>query len=223
MGGADYEYWAERLAAEKLTPAKLDGKAQVMMVAAAGKFMGVRFQELSVSVLLSTAVDADLPNACFLVQAFNSNRFFAFCERVLFATPYVHAQVNIRHTMPAAVRVARQGNTLFHAEMKDFTSGRMPQREGEEGWECCVNLPLRDPSKADSGKLFYARLSGMTRAYSFLKGEDTFTIQDSQIDVFRLLLDSQFVPQEWLIREDASHAKSKTYPRGKFSPLASRK
>src|SRR4051812_34281167 len=91
LGTADGAFWTQRLRDEDLLLAHRDGKAQVMIVAADSKFMGVRFGELSISVLASDRAN----HGAYLVHAWNSCRFFAFCERSFFATPYAHGEVQV--------------------------------------------------------------------------------------------------------------------------------
>ena len=50
---ADWAYWQRRLAPEDLVPAERDGRAQILVIAADARFWGVRFQELSFSVVVS--------------------------------------------------------------------------------------------------------------------------------------------------------------------------
>jgi hypothetical protein len=52
LGSADLTFWKDQLLNEGLVPAEKDGKSQLLVVAAEMKFMGVRFRELSFSVLL---------------------------------------------------------------------------------------------------------------------------------------------------------------------------
>jgi hypothetical protein len=88
VGTVDAAPWRSRLAPERLRPAERDGRARVMIVAAAARTLGVRFRELSFSLL----VDND---AAVLLQAFNSSRFFAWCERVFFSTPYARGRLDV--------------------------------------------------------------------------------------------------------------------------------
>ena len=43
LGTADLDFWKARLEDEDLTPAERDGKAQLLIVAADMRFMGIRF------------------------------------------------------------------------------------------------------------------------------------------------------------------------------------
>jgi hypothetical protein len=77
-----------------------------------------------------------------------------------------------------------------------------------------VFLPASRRGKSVPGKLFFARISGHTQTYPFLHPGDSVTITPAQdTEVLQALLDSHFAGKEWAVREDATHAKSKTYAR----------
>jgi len=212
LGTADLGFWKDRLREEDLLPAESDGEAQLMIVAADSKYMGVRFRELSFSVLVCQVENGRRQDAAYLVRAFNSCRFFAFCERVFFSTPYCHGDVRVSASLPASIHLVKKGEVVFRAEMHTDASGlgRQPTRCGEEGWEGPVFLP---ESRRGKG-LFFARIRGHTQAYPFLPGKDSVTIRPSpDSEILQALLDSHFVAKEWVVREDATHAKSKTYKR----------
>jgi hypothetical protein len=62
------------------------------------------------------------------------------------------------------------------------------------------------------GKFFIAKITGDTRVYPFLRSEDTVLLSPVRgSDVIQALIDSGFACKEWAVREDATHAKSKTY------------
>src|SRR5438067_2909034 len=156
LGTADLAFWKDRLAKEELVPAETNGQAQVLVIAADSKFMGVPFREVSFSVLVSPPTGRVLPGGAFLVRAFNSCRFFAFCERVWFSTPYDHGEVRVSAAAPVSIRLTHRRQELFRAEM----SPREPARVGDGGWHGPVYLPAR---KNGPGPLFFARLQGHTR------------------------------------------------------------
>jgi hypothetical protein len=211
-GTADRAYWTERLAAEGLAPTARDGRAQVLIVAADARFMGVRFREVSVSVLASEERGEDRREGAYLVQAFNSSRFFALCERRLFSTPYRHADVRVSAGALASVRVAQSGREVFRADM---APGRKPTCDADGGWSGRVFLPRR-AGAARPGRLFFAEIRGRTETYPFLPGKDVVTLasgDDGDGGALRELVDSQFAAAEWAVRADATHAKSKTYDR----------
>src|SRR5262249_42901621 len=79
LGTADLAFWTDRLRNEGLVPTERDGKAQVLIVAAEAKFLGLRFSELSLSVLVSQPREDSLRDGAYLAHAFNSRRFFALC------------------------------------------------------------------------------------------------------------------------------------------------
>jgi hypothetical protein len=207
LGTADLAFWEGRLREEGLAPAAQDGKAQVLVIAAEARYLGLPFRELSFSVLV-----AGHGQAAFLVRAFNSSRLFAFCERAFFSTPYYPGDVRVSAAVPASVEVSA-GGAFFRAEMQADTSapGRGPSRSGEDGWQGPVFLP---GGRGRNGKLFFARLRGHTRTYPFLPSRDSVTIRPAPgAEVLQALADSHFAGKEWVIREDAEHAKSKTYRR----------
>jgi hypothetical protein len=215
-GTADLAFWKKRLMEENLLPAERDGQAQLLIIAADAKFMGVQFRELSFSVLACQQEQGRRRDGAYLVRAFNSCRFFAFCERVFFATPYYHGDVRVSASFPAAIQLAVNGEVAFQAEMQAHTSGRdrEPSRRGEDGWEGPVFLPASRRGKGDQGYLFFARIRGQTLTYPFLPAQDSLTLKSTPgSEVVQALADSHFVAKEWAVREDATHAKSKTYKR----------
>jgi hypothetical protein len=214
LGTADLVYWRDRLDREKLTPAEADGKAQIMIIAASSKFKGVRFREVSFSVLVSDKSANGNHNAAFLLKAFNSCRFFAFCERTFFSTPYQHANASVSAELPASIQLVQNEQTIFEASMKlSGGAARLPSRDGEEGWTGPVYLPRGHRDSTNSGKLFFARLHGQTQTFPFQASADTLAITPATDEVLSTLIDSGFTPSEWVIRTDASHSKSKTRPR----------
>lgn len=214
LGTADLAFWKDRLLKEELLPAESDGQAQLQIIATDAKYMGVRFRELSFSVRVSRPEAETQQDAAFLFRAFNSCRLFAFCERVLFSTPYYHGDVRVSASLPAAIQLVKNGEVVFRAEMAADAAApaRAPLRRGEDGWEGPVFLPESRGEKGGQGKVFFARLRGQTQTYPFLPSGDLVKIKPSQgSEVLQALVDSHFAAKEWAIREDATHAKSKTY------------
>ena len=165
LGSADLGFWQKRLADEELTPANREGRATIAIVSAAGKFAGIRFRELSVSVVVASAADAAELASYFLVCAFNSNQFFAFCERVFFSTPYDYANVSVVHPVPTEISVARHGRTLFRASMQrtDVSTTRRPAQEREESWMARIMLPSNGGPAGGRSKMLFADLWDGTR------------------------------------------------------------
>jgi hypothetical protein len=222
-GTADLQYWTQRLAGEGLTALHVDGQAQLLLIAAEMTFKGVRFSELSFSVLVAPAA-GESADCCFLVRAFNSCRLFAFSERVFFSTPYYHGDVRLASALPASIQLSMGGQTAFKAAMKADTA-RTPLRVDDGGWDGPVYLPRKRGSSNRSGRMFIATISGQTRTYEFQLGRDTLEIKPEVThrggdrEILQQLVESSFVPTEWIIRDDARHAKSKTYAVG---PIAAR-
>jgi hypothetical protein len=219
LGSADLAFWRERLRTENLVPAERDGEAQIMIVGATMKFMGIRFTEISVSVLLSGHDGATGKAGAFLVQDFNSSRLFAWCERVLFATPYLHARCHVSVSSPISIQLVLGAELAFRAEMQPDSkkSQRQPSRMREESWEEPVFLPRNGRGHAAKGRFFFARMKGQTAAYAFSQAADVLSVAPTQqAGIFRALLDSGFTGEEWGLHEDATHGKSKTYARSEL-------
>jgi hypothetical protein len=220
-GTANLAFWRERVSTEDLVPAERDGKAQIMIVGATMRFMGIRFTEISFSVLLSGHEEAAGQGGAFLFQAFNSSRLFAWCERVLFATPYLHAHGHVSVSAPISMQLVLGGELAFRAEMQSDSKKphRQPTRRGEETWEGPVFLPRDCRDHGSKGRFFFAKLKGQTTAYPFVRAEDALSIMPSQeAGIFQALLDSGFTGEEWVVREDATHGKSKTHARSELRP-----
>jgi hypothetical protein len=214
LGTADLAFWKDRLQEEELLPVESDGQAQLLLIAADSKYLGVRFRELSFSVAVSRPDEGVRQEGAYLVRAFNSCRLFAFCERAFFSTPYYYGDVRVSASLPASMHLVKKGEAVFAAEMGVDASGlgREPSRCGEDGWEGPVFLPESRRRKGRHGNLFFARLRGHTRTYPFLPSRDSVAIRLSpDSEVLQALRDSHFVAKEWVVREDATHAKSKTY------------
>ena len=213
IGSADLEFWTERLRAEGLIPVEHDGRARVLVLACDSKFFGVRFRELSFSVLVRRPDMSEGSDTAYLVQAFNSSRFFAWSERTWFSTPYQHGTIDVDVGLPASVRLVLAGQTVFSAVMPadSTTQTREPSRSGFEGWDGPIFLPSSKQGQGQSDRLFFAKIQGETQAYPFAP-TDRLTLRPSiGSPILQMLIDSHFVVEEWLIRRDATHAKSKTY------------
>ena len=225
LGTADLVFWKDWLMEEDLRPSEHDGQAQLLLVAADSKYMGVGFRELSFSVLVSPKEVGAEKDAVYLVRAFNSSRLFTFCEQVFFSTPYCHGDVRISASFPFAVHVIKNGEVVFEAQMPADASGfeRQTSHHGEDGWEGPIFLPGTSRRKGHKGKLFFAQLRGDTKTYPFLPSKDSMTIKPSpDCDILQTLTESHFVAKEWVVRADATHARSKTYKRANVLPVVTK-
>ena len=204
VGTADLAFWTDRLRAESLAPLAWAGHAQILLIAADSRYLGLPFQELSVSVALGAGA--------FLVQAFNSRPFFAFCERTFFGTPYVSADLRVAASLPASVELTRKRKLLFQAVMgADATLSPPGTSPHEDGWDGPVFLPSRRPGRGRS-RLFFVQVRGAAQAAAFQPVRDVLEIRPSdELPVLQDLIDSGFQATHWLVRKDAVHAKSRTY------------
>lgn len=206
VGTADLGFWTDRLRVEGLEPLDCDGRARILVIAADSRFLRLRFQEISFSIVLSSGSGA------FLAQAFNSRRFFAFCERKFFRTPYAFGRLRVSASLPASVQLTRNDELLFRAEMG---AGAAPLPPGsspyQAGWEGPVFLPSRGQARS-RGRRFFARIRGAAQTVAFEPSRDVLELRPaSGLPTFQDLIDSGFRATHWLVRQDAVHAKSRTY------------
>lgn len=184
----------------------------MLVVACDSKFFGARLRELSFSVFVdrpdaSGGIGRPAPragesaDAAFLVQAFNSSRFFAWSERTWFSTPYRHGMIDVDVGLPAAMRLGVEGQTVFSAvtSAESNTPTRAPSRSELEGGAGPIFLPRSTREKVTSGRLFFAKIEGETQAYPF-SSTDTLTLKPSSgSPILQALIDSHYVADEWLI------------------------
>ena len=202
-GSADLSIWKERLEMQGLMPADRDGFAEILIMAAEGRFWGVRFRELSISVVMPAAT----ADAAYMVQAFNSRKLFAWSERRFFSTPYQHADVRLT-TTPPSMELRLSGTTIIHAAMGNL-GDRDPQIQPDAVWQGRVFIPNRMKREP---RFFVGRLAGEAIVCPFNPGQDQFEMPGEDApELIRILRESGFTPREWSIRNDASHSKSKTY------------
>lgn len=195
-GTAGLVYWREQLQAEGLVPLEEDGRASLLLTAIEAKFRGITFRELSISVLLEDG-------GAFLAHAFNSSRLLAFAERAFFQTPYHLARLDVDEQLPARMGVAQNGRDLFVARMG---SERPPTRREDAVFDGPIYLP-------GGRKVFFARLSGEGGIFPFDATDSVTMAPGSPETIFSQLLDSGFAGKEWLVRDGAVHARTKTYER----------
>jgi len=209
VGAADPDYWRGRLAPEGLAPSIADGSARVLIIAAEMKFKGLRFAECSMSVFVEHA--AGEGEAVFLVQAFNSRRFFAWVERRIFHTPYAHASVQVEAAAAARVAAECAGRPVLLARR---AAAEAPIRTGFETWNGWIHLPAPPSTPESKRRWFHGRVEGEATVFRFITGHVEFRVGD-QGDArgFAELARSGFQPVEWIIRPRGFHAKSKTVRR----------
>ncbi|MFZ2423976.1 MAG: hypothetical protein WA029_22820 [Anaerolineae bacterium] len=207
FGAADLPFWQARLKPRGLTPYDDKGQALLLLAAADLRWLGIRFQEFTVSVVVSRQEDGRGQDASYLVAATNSSRPLAWAERNFFDTPYDYGLVQLEPQPPASLALGVGSSTLLRASM---VGARPVQRRGQEVWEGTIFLPQGARQKNGANRRFYARLGGQTDIYPFLPAADTFAPAPSS-DAMRWLIESNFQPREWHLRADAAHARSQTF------------
>jgi hypothetical protein len=214
LGTADLAYWKKQVREIDLHPFNAGGKAQLLIGAIASQYKGIRFRELSISVLVCLQEDGFKHDGYYLAHAFNSSRLFAFVERTFFRTPHWHAAVQVDCRLPASIQATYKNDVLVRAQMieKSALATRMPCREGDHCWEGPIFLPSTKSGRP--GNVFHAKLSGHIRAYPFSPSMDMVELASSSgHPILRALTESGFAGIEWRIRESGVHARSKTLAR----------
>ena len=208
VGSADLTFWQRHLAHKNLAPTPANGRAQLILSAPNLRWSGIRFQELSLGVLVGQP-PAGMPlTGLYLAYAANSSRLLAFLERTLFHTPYECQAVCVDATLPASISVTTRSGVSMRAAMAPSAT-RLWGRDDE--WEGTIFLPT-PPARRAQGRWFRARLGGPTVAYAFNPATDTLTLNPAGgAGLPQVLIDSQFTPEEWRLRTNATHARSRTY------------
>jgi hypothetical protein len=217
LGTADLGFWRDRLLKEDLTPTEKEGRAQFLIISAEMKWAGIRFRELSFSVVVAPPANGVHRDAAFLVQAFNSRRLLAISERFFFSTPYDSGDVQLTSSVPCSIQLSSGASVVFKAAMQTdgLSTSRAPSHSGPDGWDGPIFIPRKRQREDGPHRVFFGKLSGHTLRYPFELRNDALTISGSPgcSGIFQDLQDSHFVAEEWLVRDDATHARSKTYKR----------
>ena len=98
VGSADFEFWKTHLGPSQLTPTNFAGHAHVLVSAVKLKWMGIRFEELSIAIPIDPPDSST--HSVYLASAFNTSQLLAWCERTFFQTPYEHAQIEMQAEQP---------------------------------------------------------------------------------------------------------------------------
>ncbi len=204
-GTADYAFWQAKLTPEGLTPLRDDGQAVLLVSATRLRWMGLRFNELSISVALCQHDDCAAPDALYLLHAFNSLPLLAWTERTFFRTPYFPAAFQFQHELPAHFSVSVGEQRLLRADMAPRTTPAIPD---VELWEGPIYLPPRDASARRDH--FFASLGGETQVFPFHKADVFDVSPQPDVPVLQWLADSHFAGRAWRLRTGATHAKSAT-------------
>ena len=210
-GAADLSFWRARLHMSGLFPYQEQGRALLWLTATDLRWSGLRFQEFTLSLAVSQVEDGSRQDGFYLVGAFNSSRLLTLAERTFFRTPYRRARVQVDNQLPAMLALHAGASTCLRASMTDV---RPLLRSADELWEGTIFLPQDAAATNSPGRCFRARLGGYTETYPFLSDADTFELTPTPGHlVFQWLLQSDFRAQEWRLRANATHARSRTFTR----------
>ena len=218
LGTADLEYWRRRLEPEQLEPVAAEGQAQLQLIAAEAKFLGLRFRELSFSVLARDVSGLTNLSGSYLLRAYNSRRSFAWIERTFFHAPYFCDAVMVESEPPSFALGAPRSRLTAKL---DYSSKNPNEVYDLNTWQGPVFLPSSSGTAAAESKLFFARVWKGRIEIPFDQNGDKFLMNDASESPCAEWQASNFLPRTWVCGTEASHAKSKTYARGKcpeFTP-----
>jgi hypothetical protein len=215
VGLADLTFWQDKLRPAGLLPTVREGRAECLISATNAKFHGIRFRELSFSVLVTPDANSESRYAAYMAYAFNSLWLFACIERTLFSTPYYHGQLDVTLGDSARIVAHASGKPVLCAEHNGLAASDRPSTQAAaDDWFGPIYLPSLRSGGALGENLFYAHLAGETMKLPFDPSGDRFQLtplaSHTALHDFR---DSGFAPREWIIRPRAFHAKSKTVRR----------
>ena len=214
LGTSDFTFWNDRLAEENLSPLDFGGQSRILISAMESRYVGIKFREISITVFARRTDSDGGQHGLFLALAFNSSRLFAAVERAAFSTPYRHGRIRVETGLPGSIALFDGPDAALTAAMAHDgpASCREPIRVGADGWEGPIFLPRHGRGPRASGKWFFAKVGGHTRVYPFLPAVDQVKVgSGSSHDTLRRVIGSGFSGQEWSIREDAWHARSRTF------------
>lgn len=215
VGTADLAYWRQSLQPLGYAPLEIEGAAQLIVSGTDARFKGIPFREVSMAVRIEPVSDSPAEHSFYFLQAFNSCRCFAFVERRMFSTPYLHGEVETKVDLPARVQLREGEKTLLTLEMASLGSPRIPASTGMDGWNGALFLPPKKRDPAAVRRWFLAKISGETESYPFEPASDVWKVQaTAQIPALGWLGESGFMPRTWMLRKSAAHAKSETYVAG---------
>ena len=213
-GNADLAYWKEALKVAGLHPTNINGKAFVYISTTNATYSTLRFREVSIYVGISKVEDGDAVDALFLAHAYNSSPLLAMLERRLFYSPHSPGYIQTHLRLNTNMRLIVGDTTLLDAEMAVDTYVEFGKKlvSQNEIWEGPVFLPDLKGLYLDKSRYYFSKMEGLTYTIPFALDKDIFNIRPNlENPVIRQLADSHFTPEEWAIREEGGHLKSKTY------------
>ena len=199
VGTAKRSVWQAGLKDDGLLLPQGQDEVQVILSAVETTYMGIRFRELSLSLLLDDT-------QALMVHAFNSHPAFAFVEQRFFKTPYFYADVTFSERR---ISVRQKGRPLFEAALPESAVIAASRDECSER-----KIWLTRSAQTESRHYFFARLEGHADYYQPAGASVQFLDGAALNPSFDLLRQSNFQISGWLVRQRGRHSKSKTFTQG---------
>ena len=207
FGAAELSWWRDHLAGEGLEPVEVDGRAQLVVTGLDSKWMGIPFRDLSVVVAARRSGSEE--TGLLLARSFNASRFFAFVERRWFHLPYSFRDVRVELKDPASMRLGQETVPDLFAERGPREPSGEPEAAQDMGYTGPLFLPTRDRTRR---RWLMVRIHGLTSTCDFDAARDRFEVDPECSDpVLAGLRASRFRGIQWQLRENATHARTKTF------------
>lgn len=209
VADADLAFWQEQLSREGLFPYNCNGKAE-LIISATDITWGLRTNELTIGLWICNHQAANSRDGLYLIQAFNSSRLFAWIERTFFHTPYIPGRIQVEDRGLAKLQLSDSQGVILNIHM---TENIVSSHASDESWQGAIFLPRDRPHISRQSRFFVAKLGGYTQTYPYVPALNSLTIASRAQPVFQWLLESNMAGKEWRIRNNAIHARSKTFTR----------
>lgn len=214
QGTADASVWTSVLAAESLVPQLESGRVRLQLSALSARFKGIRFCELNLVVFVQ-AQQPEFATGAYLPCAFNSLASFAWVERRLFHCPYHTGEILVQAGSESGFGLKLNRTLILSAQMAPAPLGPLDNAD----WQGEIYLPTAAGAPQRS---FFAHLSGPAQGRSWGPA-DRWQINTERsvgalkalqarpfAPALRLLAQSEFAPDRWIVRHSARHQKSRT-------------
>jgi hypothetical protein len=211
---ADADRWKEYLEQYGLRPTVKEGKVSIVIAVNDLAFIGIRFQEVTISISVQNPDTSSEYGSVFLLTAYNSNRFFAWFEKKILSTPFRKGKIVFETEKYSEAELFESGVPLLrlHHAPEPSRMFRIPKIEGHETWKGTVFFPDNVGPDIKRCKCFRASLAGWGRRIEFRPEIDSLMINEWKGNcILGLLRESNIRGQEWFIRTNSQHWKSLTY------------
>ncbi|MGM0588912.1 MAG: hypothetical protein ACQETE_10880 [Bacteroidota bacterium] len=212
VGSARSEYWEDILYPQNFAPRSKHGRVRLWLDFILGYWLRKPYFELRTLVEIELTKHERDEQGLYLVNALNSSRFLSFIERTMYNMPHQPADIAMQTHRPPAFQF-READTFI---LKGQLSNKPDKiREYEvysemRSWKGPVCLPDQHKGLQTDKRLFVSAFEGRTKIVPFSEHLDTFEMNEQSNHPLLLhLLNSGYRAEEWQIRPQATHRRTK--------------